>query len=832
VFTRGFYQEGYFVSKSNDDFYFDSNSVTTEWLRIWWNHTPSNQPPYTKLKFQLQSGNISDPQLFDPDRTDFVGPGNSKYTYYETPGQLITSEHRWHRYIRYQAHFDGHPSNTPIFDDITIAYNPEGPPFIESTDPVNDETDVSIWKNITVEFNEPMDTGTVTWTIDPDPGGWTEVWSGGNTILTLKHSNPLEENVRYMVVITGGKDLDGLDLIDPYDLSPWNFTVICIKPWLESTNPYDSETGVELSRNIVVQFNEPMNHNTVTWIVSPSSPPHPPLAEYTVEWDNSNTTMFLNHTTPYQECQQYIAVIINGKDLKGNPLNSSKGAENPWTFYTYCDRPYVLDREPEQGTQNVPLDKNVIITFSEPMNTGTVMWYVDTNKDGPGLDLGWSRVWESGNKILNISHSTTFAENKPYWVNVTSGEDLFGNQLIRTVGLPRWWFRTEITSPWIISTDPYDGKTGVPTDKDVIITFSEPIETSTFSCIISPNPGGLIWSWSFGNTVATGKHNPFLSLTDYTINIINAKDMDGNPLNTSKGAPNPWSFTTGIGPPGDLRVLRSPPDIVIQWDAVPGATEYHVYESTDRFAWPWFPLGTVTPPTTQYIHKGAHDDGLTHFYIVRAEVGGEESPNSTMGAKTHRTIMMAPGPQITDINWLSLPFNSIYKKASDITNELMQDKIRVVGKWLPSKQKAVTYTYAKGKWRGKDFSISPGEGIFIAGIQQNFNWIITGTDLESTLGFTYYPKFTHNINWISIPYTGIYNNASSVIIDIEGSLGSHLKVTEIGKWDASTQTSTRFYWDGLQWTGMDFSIEPGDGIYIEIISSFNWPIALLTPIVP
>jgi len=835
IYGVGYATNGYYVSQVGAEAYYNSGSSFTNWGNIYWNKTPAQQPVGTKLKFHLQSGNVSDPGLPDPDRTAFVGPNNDPGAYYEIPGQAITSEHKHNRYIRYKAIFEGTIPASPEFDDITIGYTTEGPPYIVSTDPANNDVDVPLWKNITVEFNEPMNTGTVTWTFSDPAITWLpDQWSPDDKILYLKHTNPFEESQNYVVTVTGGKDMSGFDLIpNPTAPNPWQFTTESIKPWIEVTDPYDGEMGVDLTRNIIVQFSEPMSHTSVDFTILPWIPPK---GDYTVEWGNSNSTLFLNHSLLFQECTVYNAFITSGMDLKGNPLDPAKGVPNPWEFTTFCTQPYVVARDPEHASTGVPLDKNIIITFSKEMAIGTVTWYVSLDEYiNPPIDLGWSVIWESVNTVLNISHSTLFAENQIYCVNVTYGEDLFTNPLNRSAGLARWCFTTGAVEPWIVWTNPFDGETGIDINRDIIVKFSEPMIPGSLTWTIAPLIA-LTSTWSESDTKVTFTHGtPFDNCQLYTVEITNAQDTDGNPLDPAKGAPNPWSFTTGIGPPLNLRVERSPPNMILKWDPVTGASEYRIYESQNSFAaWPWALLGTVIAPTTQYTHAGAHDDSQDHFYIVRAyEPLCAESTNSTMGAKAHLSFTMPVNPNLTDINWLSLPYNTIYTKASDITGELTEAKIRVVGKWNPAKQKAITYTYAKGKWRGSDFSISPGEGIFIAGLQTDFYWVINGTDSEISLGFTYYSKHTKNINWISEPYTGIYSSASSIVMDIEGSLiASPTKIVEVGRWNPATQTSEIFYWDGASWSGPDFTIGPGDGIYLRIISSFSWSIELLTPPVP
>jgi len=284
-------------------------------------------------------------------------------------------------------------------------------------------------------------------------------------------------------------------------------------------------------------------------------------------------------------------------------------------------------------------------------------------------------------------------------------------------------------------------------------------------------------------------------------------------------------------PPPNLWLERSGIDIILHWDTVVGVLEYRIYEAVDRFTlWPWPLLDTSL--TNQYTAVGHGTDGSKHFYIVRA-FNSYESTNSTMGAKAHLSFIKPIDPNKTDINWLSLPYDCLYKKASDVANELNSTKIRMIGKWDPKKQRAIAYSYVKGKWKGPDFDINPGEGIFIAGIQLDFDWVVVGTDSEITLNFTFFSKHKKNINWISLPYTGVYNDATSIIVDIEGSLFTPpTRIVEVGKWNPVNQSSEKFYWDGSQWIGMNFNIEPGEGVYLEIIKSFDWTIELVTPTVP
>jgi hypothetical protein len=145
----------------------------------------------------------------------------------------------------------------------------------------------------------------------------------------------------------------------------------------------------------------------------------------------------------------------------------------------------------------------------------------------------------------------------------------------------------------------------------------------------------------------------------------------------------------------------------------------------------------------------------------------------------------------------------------------------------------VIYYYFRGAWHGTDFTIGAGDGLWL-GSRSTFTWVIVGTDRAVTLSFTRNAAPLGNTNWISVPYTGTYLDASDLVVDIEGSTGAgaNTKIVEVVKWDSATQSYVRFFWSPTGWTGTDFALAPGDAVYFTIVSSFSWQPRLVTPEVP
>jgi subtilisin family serine protease len=125
-----------------------------------------------------------------------------------------------------------------------------------------------------------------------------------------------------------------------------------------------------------------------------------------------------------------------------------------------------------------------------------------------------------------------------------SGDVDFSPEPLLYVGVP------DTTRPTVISTDPAANAIGVPRDKIVRATFSEPMQassigTSTFTVKnpVGNNVAGTVTLSSDGKTASFQKTStPFAANTKYTVTITTAvKDLAGNTMAAAKI----WTFTTG-----------------------------------------------------------------------------------------------------------------------------------------------------------------------------------------------------------------------------------------------------------------------------------------------
>ena len=87
--------------------------------------------------------------------------------------------------------------------------------------------------------------------------------------------------------------------------------------------------------------------------------------------------------------------------------------------------PYIVKTTPTHGAVGVSLDSDIIIGFSEPMNTATITYSCSPLPAG-----GFSASWDANNENVTFSHITAYEKNTIYVFEVTSGQDLDANSLI------------------------------------------------------------------------------------------------------------------------------------------------------------------------------------------------------------------------------------------------------------------------------------------------------------------------------------------------------------------------------------------------------------------
>ena len=410
-------------------------------------------------------------------------------------------------------------------------------PMVIATDPLDNETAVSVGKTVTATFSESMDPTTIsatTFTLKQGSTSISGVVTYSGTTASFNPSADLELGTVYTATITTGAK-NPLGIAIPAD-HVWSFTTETIPPTVISTDPLDNATGVPLNKTVTATFSEPMDPATitdVTFTLADGTTPITGIVTY------SGSTASFNPSADLLPGKEYTATITTGaKNPSGTPI----AANHVWTFTTMVVIvPTVISTDPLDNAVGVPLNKTVTATFSEPMDPATITDVTFTLADGTTPITGI--VTYSGS-TASFNPSADLLPGKEYTATITTGAKNPSGTPIAANHV--WTFTTVATVPTVISTDPLDNATGVPLNKTVTATFSEPMDPATITDVTftladgtTPITGIVTYS---GSTASFNPSADLLSGKTYTATITTGAK---NPSGIAIATDHVWTFSTG-----------------------------------------------------------------------------------------------------------------------------------------------------------------------------------------------------------------------------------------------------------------------------------------------
>ncbi|MBI4726440.1 Ig-like domain-containing protein [candidate division TA06 bacterium] len=349
-------------------------------------------------------------------------------------------------------------------------------------------------------FADKADLWDFTGALTPDSSGAfvNGKWTGNVTIPVVIPSDTL-----YCSRTIGGRTYSGKSN---------GFAVVdATPPVISSNSPTDGAVNVALNVPVSITFSEPIKKSTFAYTCTPDP------GGRSESWNVDSTQVTINHTD-FASLTAYVVKVTTAQDTAGNGLTGRDTIR-----FTTLDAslPYIVSNTPADGVTGVALNAAVSITFSEPIKKSAFAY---TFTPDPG---GRSESWNVDSTQVTINH-TDFASLTAYVVKVTTAQDTAGNGL---TGRDTIRFTTlDASLPYIVSNSPADGATGVALNAAVSITFSEPIETTTFAYTFMPDPGGRSETWNVDSTQVTINHTDFVSLTAYVVKVTTAQDVAGNGL--------------------------------------------------------------------------------------------------------------------------------------------------------------------------------------------------------------------------------------------------------------------------------------------------------------
>lgn len=306
-------------------------------------------------------------------------------------------------------------------------------------------------------------------------------------------------------------------------------------PTLTASIPETDSISVPTNIKLAFSFSEAMSDSSLELNATPA------LALGTATWNEDKTSVVFAND-PLAASTAY-TVTLNAKDVAGNSL-----ATTTLTFTTSEGADTTAPSTPT-GLVATPADGKVTLT-----------WQANSETDVAGYTLYMGTAEDAlESKEFVTTNSTTVTDlinGTPYFFTVDALDNA-GNSSSQTspVSATPSATVTDTTSPTIQSSDPEDGAVNVflnLSEFSVQIVFSEPMDTSSLSFVLSPTSPKLervTWSeqdtvvtlhpifteeMNVRNTLLTTTSQPSLRVaTTYTLEL-NAKDKAGNTLSGDK----------------------------------------------------------------------------------------------------------------------------------------------------------------------------------------------------------------------------------------------------------------------------------------------------------
>jgi hypothetical protein len=246
-------------------------------------------------------------------------------------------------------------------------------PTVSFTAPDNAATNVAIDADITAIFSESMNPATISTTSfiltqGGSPVSGTVIYVGATA--TFNPTADLAHNTLYTArITTAATDSAGNALSSDY---VWSFTsgasADVSAPTVASTTPSNTAVGVATNGDVSVVFSEAMRVSTInstSFVLKQGTTVLAGVISYGGITATFNPTLDLLPNTVYT-----VTITTDARDLAGNALATAK----VWTFTTGPDNvaPIVLWTVPIRNNENVPVDQNVDVNFSEKMNQETI----------------------------------------------------------------------------------------------------------------------------------------------------------------------------------------------------------------------------------------------------------------------------------------------------------------------------------------------------------------------------------------------------------------------------------------------------------------------------
>jgi methionine-rich copper-binding protein CopC len=329
-------------------------------------------------------------------------------------------------------------------------------------------------------------------------------------------------------------------------------------------SPAHNATGVALNANLVMTFNENIKFGTGTFTIKKVSDNSIVTTGLSGDaWLTvSGTTLTFNPLLDFEGLTAYYAEVSNGlvQDIVGNNYVGFVG-NGTWRFTTGADltAPTAVTYSPANGSTNIALNSNLVVTFNENVKKGTGNITIRKMSDNTPVEtiaVTDGTVNISG-AVVTINPANDLPANTTYYVEIASGaiQDMANNNFAGITGNNTWNFTSlDNIAPTLSSFSPAHNAVEVSVSANLVMTFSENVKKGTSGAIylkqVSNNATVATFdvtnsNFTINGAVATINPADFGFFTELYVEVDNGviQDLAGNNFAGFTGSTT-WKFKT------------------------------------------------------------------------------------------------------------------------------------------------------------------------------------------------------------------------------------------------------------------------------------------------
>ncbi|WP_249897903.1 Ig-like domain-containing protein [Paenibacillus sp. PK3_47] len=353
-------------------------------------------------------------------------------------------------------------------------------------------------------------------------------------------------------------------------------------PRVIGQSPEPSEKDIEVDADLILTFNQKVKAATgkiSIHKITDSNPAESVLFEE-IPVNDSRVKVIENEVTinPGKDLDKgteyEVTVTANAFYDESQSVGNVAIENGTWKFKTVAaldtTAPTVETYSPEDEATGVATDAKLTLIFDEDVKAETgyikVFKRTEGNPEEVETILADSEKVSVDGKTVTISPYNSFEYNTDYYV-IIDGEafqDAAGNKYAGISESTTWNFTTreapDTTPPTVSTLSPVKGATGVATEADLVLTFSEDVQKGTGNIEIYSSAQGNVQPVIIPvtsenvtvaeNVVTINPENNFAYGTSYYVHIADGAFKDASDNNYAGISNNStWQFTTIGAPP-------------------------------------------------------------------------------------------------------------------------------------------------------------------------------------------------------------------------------------------------------------------------------------------